>query len=353
MLVDGPAGEQRLLLAIHHLVVDGVSWRVLLEDLQQVYRQFAEGAEPALPAKTSAFRDWADACRPTPAVNRCARLGWWQARLGGQPVEWPCDRPQGDNREALAESVSLRLDPQRTRQLLQQAPAAYRTGQRPAADRPRSRALPLERAAIDAGAVGRAWPRGAVRRYRPDPQRRLVHQRLPVAPDPGAEPGRVDQGDQEQLRAVPHKGLGYGVLRYLADPAVRQAMAALPTAPITFNYLGQFDQSFADALFQPLDQPTGPIHDEQAPLPNELSVDGQVYGGELVLRWTYSRERYDAQTVNELAQAYLAELQALIEHCLEDGAGGLTPSDFPLAQLSQAQLDAWRCRPARSRTSIR
>lgn len=59
-----------------------------------------------------------------------------------------------------------------------------------------------------------------------------------------------------------------------------------------------------------------------------------------MLRWTYSRERYDAQTVNELAQAYLAELQALIEHCLEDGAGGLTPSDFPLAQLSQAQLDA-------------
>ncbi|CRR60441.1 hypothetical protein PAERUG_E16_London_17_VIM_2_04_14_06040 [Pseudomonas aeruginosa] len=69
-------------------------------------------------------------------------------------------------------------------------------GQRPAADRPRSRALPLERAAVDAGAVGRAWPRGAVRRYRPDPQCRLVHQRLPVAPDPGAEPGRVDQGDQ-------------------------------------------------------------------------------------------------------------------------------------------------------------
>ncbi|MBF2982503.1 hypothetical protein HKT50_30690, partial [Pseudomonas aeruginosa] len=162
----------------------------------------------------------------------------------------------------------------------------------------------------------------------------------PLRLTPAQSPGESIKAIKEQLRAVPHKGLGYGVLRYLADPAVRQAMAALPTAPITFNYLGQFDQSFADALFQPLDQPTGPIHDEQAPLPNELSVDGQVYGGELVLRWTYSRERYDAQTVNELAQAYLAELQALIEHCLEDGAGGLTPSDFPLAQLSQAQLDA-------------
>ena len=123
--MDGPAGEQRLLLAIHHLVVDGVSWRVLLEDLQQVYRQLDEGAEPALPAKTSAFRDWAGRLQAYAGSESLREeLGWWQARLGGQSAEWPCDRPQGDNREALAESVSLRLDPQRTRQLLQQAPAA-------------------------------------------------------------------------------------------------------------------------------------------------------------------------------------------------------------------------------------
>ncbi|MFX6544519.1 hypothetical protein ABTG40_19200, partial [Acinetobacter baumannii] len=89
---------------------------------------FAEGAEPALPAKTSAFSDWAGRLQAYAGSESLREeLGWWQARLGGQPVEWPCDRPRGDNREALAESVSLRLDPQRTRQLLQQAPAAYRT----------------------------------------------------------------------------------------------------------------------------------------------------------------------------------------------------------------------------------
>ena len=78
----------------------------------------------------------------------------------------------------------------------------------------------------------------------------------------------------------------------------------------------------------------------QAPLPNELSVDSQVYGGELVLRWTFSAERYEPQTISELADAYLGELHSLIEHCLRDDAGGLTPSDFPLAKLNQAQLDA-------------
>ncbi|MBN0217527.1 hypothetical protein JTL39_35070, partial [Pseudomonas aeruginosa] len=85
----------------------------------------------------------------------------------------------------------------------------------------------------------------------------------PLRLTPAQSLGESIKAIKEQLRALPHKGLGYGVLRYLADPAVRHAMAALPTAPITFNYLGQFDQSFADALFQPLDQPTGPIHDEQ------------------------------------------------------------------------------------------
>ncbi|MEX5623708.1 hypothetical protein ABFV62_26635, partial [Pseudomonas syringae] len=99
---------------------------------------------------------------------------------------------------------------------------------------------------------------------------------------------------KEQLRQVPHKGLGYGVLRYLADTAGREQMAALPQARITFNYLGQFDQQFdSAALFQPLEAPAGLAHDLDAPLPNWLSVDGQVYGGALQLRWTFSAERYD------------------------------------------------------------
>ncbi len=158
---------------------------------------------------------------------------------------------------------------------------------------------------------------------------------------PSAEQGASIKAIKEQLRAVPHKGLGYGVLRYLADDPCRQTLAALPSADITFNYLGQFDQSFgADALFHPLDEATGLAHDLDAPLPNELSVDSQVYGGELLLRWTFSRERHDSQVIGKLAEAYVTELQSLISHCLQDEAGGLTPSDFPLAHLTQAQLDA-------------
>ena len=139
--------------------------------------------------------------------------------------QWPCDRPQGDNREALAESVSLRLDPQRTRQLLQQAPAACTQVNDLLLTAPRSRALPLERAAIDAGAVGQ----GREALFDDIDLTRSVGwftSAYPLRLTPAQSPGESIKAIKEQLRAVPHKGLGYGVLRYLADPAVRQAMAA-------------------------------------------------------------------------------------------------------------------------------
>ncbi|MFB3390395.1 condensation domain-containing protein, partial [Flavobacterium sp. LAR06] len=84
----------------------------------------------------------------------------------------------------------------------------------------------------------------------------------PLRLTPANEQGASIKAIKEQLRAVPHKGLGYGVLRYLADGLCRQTMAALPTASITFNYLGQCDQSFgADALFHPLEEFAGTAHD--------------------------------------------------------------------------------------------
>lgn len=348
LLVDGPEGQQRLFIAIHHLVVDGVSWRVLLNDLQTVYRQLDAQQSVKLPAKTSAFKDWAARLQAYAGSESLREeLSWWQAQLAGPSAELPCDRPEGGRHNRHAQTVSVRLDSERTRQLLQQAPSAYRTQVNDllltALTRVLCRWSGHQSALIQLEGHGRealfdeidltrtvGWFTSAY-------PLRLTPTNIEEAAGQGASIKAI----KEQLRAVPHKGLGYGVLRYLADDLSRRSMAALPVAPITFNYLGQFDQSFgADALFHPLDEAIGAAHDANAPLPNELSVDSQVYGGELVLRWTFSAERYDPQTINDLADAYLGELQSLIEHCLRDDAGGLTPSDFPLAQLNQTQLDA-------------
>ncbi len=343
LLVDGPQGQQRLLIAIHHLVVDGVSWRVLLEDLQNVYRQLSAGQSVSLPAKTSALRDWAARLQAyAHSESLREELSLWQAQLAGPAVALPVQRPQGTLRNCDAETVSVRLDAERTRQLLQQAPRAYRTQVNDLLLSALARVLC--RWSGQASALIQLEGHGRETLFDDIDLTRSVGwftSAYPLRLTPQAEQGDSIKAIKEQLRCVPHKGLGYGVLRYLADDLCKQSMAALPSAQITFNYLGQFDQSFGtEALFHPLEESAGLAHDPDAPLPNELSIDSQVYGGELVLRWTFSRERHDQQVIRDLAEAYLAELHSLIAHCLQDDAGGLTPSDFPLAHLTQVQLDA-------------
>lgn len=348
LLVDGPEGQQRLLIAIHHLVVDGVSWRVLLEDLQNVYRQLSEGESVSLPAKTSALRDWAARLQAYASSESLREeLSVWQDHLAGPTVALPVDRAQGTLRNRDADTVSVRLDAEHTRQLLQQAPSAYRTQVNDllltALARVLCRWSGHDSALIQLEGHGRETLFDEIDLTRSVGWFTSAYplRLTPVQIEEAAGQGASIKAIKEQLRAVPHKGLGYGVLRYLADDLCKQAMAALPTADITFNYLGQFDQSFgSEALFHPLDESAGLAHDPDAPLPNALSVDSQVYGGELVLRWTFSRERRDANTIRELAEAYVAELYSLIAHCLKDDAGGLTPSDFPLAKLTQPQLDS-------------
>ena len=337
LLVEDVEGQQRLLLAIHHLVVDGVSWRVLLEDLQALYRG------QALAAKTRAMSDWAARLQAYAGSDSLRdEQHWWQTQLSTAHRELPCDHPQGANLHKQAHTLSLRLDATQTRQLLKEAPAAYHTQVNDLLLTALARVLC--RWSGDTSVLVQLEGHGRESLFEDMDLTRSVGwftSAYPLSLSPVADAGASIKAIKEQLRQVPHKGLGYGVLRYLADTSVRESMAALPQARITFNYLGQFDQQFqADALFQPVDEAAGEAHDPEAPLPNWLSVDGQVYAGELQLRWTFSRERYDQRTIEQLAEAYKTELLGLIEHCLAPGNGSFTPSDFPLAQLTQEQIDS-------------
>ncbi|WEZ87158.1 non-ribosomal peptide synthetase [Pseudomonas sp. NyZ480] len=342
LLVSDGQGAQRLLLAIHHLVVDGVSWRVLLEDLQALYRG------QTLAAKTHAMGDWAARLASYAGSDSLRdELDWWQGQLGNVRHELPCDHPQGGNLNRHARTLAIGLDVEQTRRLLQQAPAAYHTQVNDLLLTALARVLC--RWSEDETVLVQLEGHGRDGLFEDMDLTRSVGwftNAYPLCLKPAVgddESARATsiKHIKEQLRQVPHKGLGYGVLRYLADDVGRERMAALAQARITFNYLGQFDQQFdAAALFQPLDAPAGLAHDLDAPLPNWLSVDGQVYGGALQLRWTYSAERYDDSTIARLVEAYRQELLALVEHCLADGNGSFTPSDFPLARLTQEQIDA-------------
>ncbi|WDU65426.1 non-ribosomal peptide synthase/polyketide synthase [Pseudomonas poae] len=332
-LVSMADGSQRLLLVVHHLVVDGVSWRILLEDLQLAY------ANAALPSKTSAYQQWAQQLQAH-ALSLEAQLPYWQAQA--TDADLPCDNPQGGLQNRLGSKLEIRLNADHTRQLLQDAPAAYRTQVNDllltALARVISRWSGQSAALIQLEGHGREDLFDNV-----DLTRTVgwFTSLFPVRLHADGELSSVIKSVKEQLRAVPDKGIGYGLLRYLGAPAVRESLSSLTAPRITFNYLGQFDRQFNEsALFVPAAQGSGQAQDPEAPLANWLTVEGQVYGGELALQWGFSREMFEESTIQRLADDYAAELKALIEHCCATPAGQVTPSDFPLARLTQPQLDA-------------
>ncbi|MHC8327941.1 non-ribosomal peptide synthetase [Pseudomonas sp. LB1P83] len=341
LLLDLADGSQRLLLAVHHLVVDGVSWRILLEDLQSAYQQLCNAQVAKLPAKTNAFKHWAERLQQH-APNLEGELDLWRGQLQGAPTDLPCDNPHGSVQNRHALTVQTRLGQDLTRQLLQQAPAAYRTQVNDllmtALARVICRWTGHDSTLIQLEGHGREDLFDDIDVTRTVGWFTSV---FPVRLTPAASLDASIKQIKEQLRAIPDKGLGFGVLRYMGDEATRRVLGELPSPRITFNYLGQFDSQFDDAaLFVPASESAGEEQSPLAPLGNWLELNGRVYGGELSLGWTFSREMFNEATVQRLADEYAVELRALIEHCSQSRHAGITPSDVPLAALTQAQLDA-------------
>ncbi|UOO60614.1 non-ribosomal peptide synthase/polyketide synthase [Pseudomonas aeruginosa] len=336
LLVDMADGSQRLLLVIHHLAVDGVSWRILLEDLQRLYADLDADLGP----RSSSYQAWSRHLHEQ-AGARLDELDYWQAQLHDAPHALPCENPHGALENRHERKLVLTLDAERTRQLLQEAPAAYRTQVNDLLLTALARATC--RWSGDASVLVQLEGHGREDLGEAIDLSRTVGwftSLFPLRLTPAADLGESLKAIKEQLRCVPDKGVGYGLLRYLAGEEAAARLAALPQPRITFNYLGRFDRQFdGAALLVPATESAGAAQDPCAPLANWLSIEGQVYGGELSLHWSFSREMFAEATVQRLVDDYARELHALIEHCCQEGNVGATPSDFPLATLRQEQLD--------------
>ncbi|MDD2050653.1 amino acid adenylation domain-containing protein [Pseudomonas putida] len=341
VLAQLPDGSQRLLLVIHHLAVDGVSWRILLEDLQANYERCLAHKAPLATRKTSSYKAWAERLQGS-AATRAQECRWWQQHLADAHDALPVRNAQGSLLNRHGRKHQMQLDAELTRQLLQEAPAAYRTQVNDllltALVRVISRWTGHDSTLIELEGHGREALFDDI-----DLSRTVgwFTSLFPLKLRACQSLSASIKSIKEQLRAVPDKGVGFGILRYLGNAQTRQVMAGLPRPRITFNYLGRFDSQFdAQAAFYPAAESAGHAQDENAPLANWLSIEGQVHGGCLSLQWTYSEQMFETATIEALLEDYRQELLALIAHCCDPANGGLTPSDFPLAALSQDQLDA-------------
>ncbi|HEV2149199.1 MAG TPA: non-ribosomal peptide synthase/polyketide synthase [Longimicrobiaceae bacterium] len=337
----GAPRADRLLLAVHHLSVDGVSWRVLMEDLGAAY----SGAEAALPPESTPFRAWVlrlDAHARSGGFD--AELPYWTDGARHAAVSLPLDYADGRaaNTAGTTRTLTVALSPMESAALLRDVPPVYRTQVNDALLTALARAMS-------------GWTGGPVLVELEGHGREDLFEAVdlsrtvgwfttlfPVLLDPGnaPSPGAALRTVKEQLRAVPGRGIGYGALRWLGSAPAREALAALPEPEVTFNYLGQVEaEGGADAPFALTLDTAGPAISPAAWRPRLLEVDAMVEGGSLRFVWRYSRMAHREETVRRLAERVLAELRSLIVHCASGDAGGCTPSDFPLAGLDQSTLD--------------
>ncbi|MCF1598955.1 amino acid adenylation domain-containing protein [Streptomyces muensis] len=362
---DRGAGTPGLLLVvINHLVVDGVSWRVLLPDLAEAHQEIAAGREPALQPVGTSLRRWArhlteEATKPA----WIADAAWWQdvlrsagPSLGRRPLD-----PARDT-HGTAGRLTLTLPGDVTEAVLTRVPAAFHADVND----------------VLLAAFTLAWAR-----WRHGGPRLLLdlegHGReehlaegadlsrtvgwftnlYPVRLDTGgvdlaqafaggAAAGAVVKRVKEHLRSVPDKGMGYGLVRYL-NPATAAGFRDLPAPQVAFNYLGRFSITTGGTRAGDWTPLTGieavagdPPH---LPLAHPLEVNARTEDGprgpELVAFWTWADGVLDETEVRELAGLWFQALEGLVTHSRNPEAGGLTPSDVSLSSITQDEIEAF------------
>ncbi|HYO57445.1 non-ribosomal peptide synthetase, partial [Archangium sp.] len=340
----GAGRAERLLVVIHHFVIDYVSWRILLEDLNTVYAQLCRGEQVALPAKTTSFKAWAERLNgyaQSPALED--ELEYWLAEPRQRIRSLPVDRTTGENTIASARSVWLSLDEEATRALLQEVPTAYRAHINDvllaALAQSLSRWTGERRLLVNLEGHGREDLFEDVSLSRTVGWFTAI---FPVLLDisEARSPAAALRAVREELRRLPRRGIGHGLLKYLRQGSASEKLRALPRAEVSFNYWGQFDLMTADsATFGLARESAGPEFGERHRRPHLLEVESRVFGGRLEVGWFYSENRHERATVEALAQDFMAALRALVEGRASPDAARYSPSDFPLAKLDQAALD--------------
>ncbi|HEF7287818.1 TPA: non-ribosomal peptide synthetase [Bacillus cereus] len=329
---DNLTENDRIFWVIHHLVVDGVSWRILLEDLQVVYNQMKQGQEIRLPAKSTSFKEWSERLQTYSDSGISKEVkDYWNEQVEKETMKIPMDYPIQETTEESIDQVTGTLGIEETQALFHEVLVTHKTR--------------IDEVLLTAlgQAIVDCTNQQTVSIHLEGHGREEMIEGIDLSRTVGwftsIYPVHLNfQGTQtpieglkavkEQLRRIPNRGVDYGILRYL-NKGLLPFYQQKPS--ISFNYLGQFDQVFSrDSLFM---QETGFTFLDHAPdsKPSHLiDVIGMVKDEKLHFIWMYSREQFSKLKIQVIADGMLRHLRQLINKPTTESA--FTVSDFADAE---------------------
>ncbi|GAA4279088.1 non-ribosomal peptide synthetase/type I polyketide synthase [Aquimarina mytili] len=331
----------RLLIVIHHLAVDGVSWRILFEDIETLYQQIKNKETLELPLKTDSFKNWTNKLLDYSTGNRMELAQkYWDNEL-----QKPCsilkrDYPNGENIFKHKAVKQFQLSEEATSKLLSDVH------------------LPFGTQINDILLTAFLWTYSEFYNSKDVLIDLESHGRenLGLGENISRTVGwftsfypvllqaeKVDKNNlntlikevKEKLRKVPNNGIDYLIYKYLTKNAVETKNKA----QISFNYLGQFDADIADSSFIIGKEDKGDEVSPEKERDYDWDCAGIITEGKLTMSLMYSAEQYNQDTINAIMTSLKQNLEQLITYCATYDKKELSPSDFIYKDLSFDQLD--------------
>ncbi|MCB2354693.1 non-ribosomal peptide synthetase [Clostridium estertheticum] len=332
-----------LLMTVHHLVVDGVSWRILIEDFTVGYGQASLGVDISFQDKTASFKEWIGALyKYAESKALLAEISYWKQVECMQVDKLFIDGQVSQNRFADGDMISTSLSEKDTEDLTKGVNRAYN----------------MEINEVLLSALGLALKEcGGMERIAVNLEghgREDIIQDIDISRTVGwftsMYPVVIDMTRSEEfvyyikqvketLRQIPNKGVGYGVLRYLTSIESKKQLSFCIEPEISFNYLGQFNQEAQsnDIRIRPIVDQSG--MGENTERNYLLDVVGYIYNNELTIRFIYNRHAYKRDNAIKLAECYKSKLLEIIEHCMGKEETEITPGDLEYKKLTIEELD--------------
>ncbi|MBK3493951.1 amino acid adenylation domain-containing protein [Viridibacillus sp. YIM B01967] len=332
-----------LAIVIHHLVVDGVSWRVILEDFTAAYVQVKNRSKVSLQDKTHSYKIWSNALhRYANSPQLLSEIKHWRDMETVQTVTLPKDGKTEENHIIDGAVVTTTLSKEETEQLLKDAHHTFNTNVN-------------ELLLTALGLTLKQWVgEGNIPINIEGHGREKVVEGINVLRTVGwftsqypilldtSQMGELSYAikyTKESIRQVPNKGIGYGILKYLTTKENKRNLKFKLNPEVNFNYLGQFPEESEHDLFAVTNVNFGQPVSLKQHRQYTLDIDAIIINGKLQVNINYNKHEYDHSTITKLTEAYKNNLVLVIKHCITKKYPELTPDDFGIQTLSIEELD--------------